>query len=158
MDRFWIDDWIYWTQPVTAPHKSLLHTDRCSQSGCFQWRAFLCFRAHVLSGWRPSHANLILSLQIADSQLSLQTADSLGLSRRPSYVASARTAYKTPPPTFPPLLLAVLLPSDGCLFTRPLPSNGYFSGSVILVARLHVAVFYFYYNCFMYSGSCAHII
>jgi hypothetical protein len=77
--------------------------------------------APLLPSSRPgrlatSYANLILSLQIADW---------LGLSRRSSYITSARTALKTPPPIIPPLLLADSLSSDGsrivvCLHCRRL--------------------------------------
>jgi hypothetical protein len=67
IDRFWINSRIYWTliQLMTLPRKSLLHTDRCPQSRCFQRPTFPCFRTHVLAGWRSSHPSLVPSLQLA---------------------------------------------------------------------------------------------
>jgi hypothetical protein len=71
----------------------------------------------LLPGSRPSR------LETISRKPHTLTADWLGLSRRPFYIASSRTAQKTPLPTFPPLLLADSLPSDGsgiiaCLHSR----------------------------------------
>jgi hypothetical protein len=65
VDRFWLDSWIYSTllQLVTALHRSLSHrlVSSVTLLGIgFQWCILLCFRTHVLPGWRSSHANLIL--------------------------------------------------------------------------------------------------
>jgi hypothetical protein len=55
-----------------------------------QWK-FLCFRAHFLACWRPSHTNLLL--------FKLPSQDSLVMAAGPRYVASTQTAQKTPFPT-----------------------------------------------------------
>jgi hypothetical protein len=47
----------------------------------------------------------------------IELVDSLVIAAAPRYIASARTAQKTPPPTVPPLLLSLLL--------RPLPNNSF---------------------------------
>jgi hypothetical protein len=121
-DGFWIGIWIYWTpiQLVTTAHKPLLHPDRCSQSRC-------SVTAHVFAGWRPSYPILIPWI----------TADWLGLSTRPSYIAPVRTQQRTPPPTVASLWSDVTAVAEPCfhssrwciwlrvsVFTEPLLSNG----------------------------------
>jgi hypothetical protein len=86
IDGVCIDSRIYWTliQFVTTPHKSLQHTDRCSQS-----RTSLYFRADLLAGCRPSLANHILcsavdcrpSHKLTESSTQLRVLDSTVLSR-----------------------------------------------------------------------------
>lgn len=59
---FWIDSFIYWTflqlltAQVTITHR--LVSGAFLGSGFQQWM-FLCFCAHVLAGWRPSHVTLV---------------------------------------------------------------------------------------------------
>jgi hypothetical protein len=76
IDGFWIDDWIYWTL-LHATHDYILQlaithrlvfsvTLLCSS---FQQWMFVCFLAHVLTGWQPSHANLMLWLLASASTL-----------------------------------------------------------------------------------------
>jgi hypothetical protein len=137
-DGFWTDNGIYWTlsQPVTTLHRSLSHWLVFSVTllgNGIQWRTFLCFRAHVLVGWQPSHAKLILDrwlqpvLPSADSSRTgltsncqpptlLSILDWLQLigfhtelthnAQLTPYVASARTTKKIPLPAVPLLLNA----------------------------------------------------
>jgi hypothetical protein len=84
IDGIWIDSWIYWTLIQLGLHlKNHSYTQPSGLGNGCQRRTLLFLRAHVLAGWRSSDANLLLSLQ---------TADSLGLSKTPFYIASARTA------------------------------------------------------------------
>jgi hypothetical protein len=82
-------------------------------SNVFQQWTFLCFWAHVLAGWRPSHTNFY------SSNCCLKT---LIMAAGPHYIGSAWTAQKTPLAAVTPLL---------CV-TQHLPSNGSFSGSTVL--------------------------
>jgi hypothetical protein len=104
IDESWIDERIYWTliQLVTTPYKSLQHTDRRSQSRCFQRRTSVCFRAHVLAGWRPFHASQILCFA-ADCRLShwlncvfkstMSSNWPMGLLIKPRYGPQSRRLY-----------------------------------------------------------------
>jgi hypothetical protein len=58
IDRVWIGNWIYWalTKLMTTPHKSLLHTNQCSESRCL---------VTASSGGRSSASGL-MSLQAGD--------------------------------------------------------------------------------------------
>jgi hypothetical protein len=56
LDRFTARDY---TLHITITHRPVLSVTLFGNA--FQWRTFLCFLAHVLTGWRPSHANLIYS-------------------------------------------------------------------------------------------------
>jgi hypothetical protein len=53
-----------YTSQITITHKPVFSVTLLGNG--FERRAFLCFRAHVLAGWRPPHA-LILSLQATDT-------------------------------------------------------------------------------------------
>jgi hypothetical protein len=80
---------------------NLLYLHWLSPSNRFQSRSFLRFRLQVLTGrrlsnntlpgWRPSHTNILLFSQPSQNSLIIAAA--------PRYIASARTAQKTPLPT-----------------------------------------------------------
>jgi hypothetical protein len=91
-----------------------------------QW-TFLCSRAHVLAGWRSSHTNLLL--------FKLPSQDCLVRAPSPLYVASVRTAQKTPLPTVTPLLVVA----------QPLPSNGCFCGSTVVAFSKYATTFQIVY-------------
>jgi hypothetical protein len=70
IDGVWSDNWIYWTLLHLVTTLYNIITQRLESSvtllgSVFRWRTFLCFRAHVLAGWRPSHANLIFWLVVS---------------------------------------------------------------------------------------------
>jgi hypothetical protein len=71
IDGVWISNWIYWILNHTSRDYPLQITivHRLAFSvtvftallgNLFQQWTFLCFHAHVLASWRPSHTNLLL--------------------------------------------------------------------------------------------------
>jgi hypothetical protein len=60
-----------YTSQITISHRPVFSVTLLGNG--FQRWTFLICRAHVPAGWRPSHANLVPSLQTADSQLSTAT-------------------------------------------------------------------------------------
>jgi hypothetical protein len=114
IDEVRIGNRIYWTLQrttrdytlqLTIRHRLVFSVTVFTALPCnvFQQCAFLCSRAHVFRGWRPSHTNLLLFL--------LPSQDSHVMAAGPRCVASERTAQKTP-------FLTVLLLLRACLL-RP---------------------------------------
>jgi hypothetical protein len=90
----------------------------------FHLWVFLCSRAHVLAGRRPSHINLLTLLT--------SSQDYPVMAAGPRYIGSARMiAQKTPLPTVTPLLRV----------TQPLPSNVCFSGSAVHTLSKYATVY-----------------
>jgi hypothetical protein len=84
----------------------------------FQQWTFLCIRAHVLAGWRPSHTSLLL--------FSLPSQGSPVMAAGPHYIVSGRTAKKTSSIISCSLLAGETLSSQRCsLATILVPSPVY---------------------------------
>jgi hypothetical protein len=66
LDGSWIGSRTYWTLYNSWLHLTNHYNTKPGVLSHVASRKFLCFRAHVLAAWRPSHVNLILPL-IADS-------------------------------------------------------------------------------------------
>jgi hypothetical protein len=83
IDGVWIGIWVYWafkhtsrdySLQITVTHRLVFSVTVFTAllRNFFQRWTFLCFRSHILAGWRPSHTNLLLfSLPSHDSRFRL---------------------------------------------------------------------------------------
>jgi hypothetical protein len=144
IDGFWVDKWVYWAflQLVTTIYTSLSRTDRCSQSRCSvtasnSGRSSTSGLTSLQAGDHPTPTSYFdfswHFLQLLAPGLNSPTAASrfppwwahnwLVMTTDPRYVASGRTARKTPLTQFF-YWCACNCFWDHVTVTQPMHSNG----------------------------------